>query len=175
MTPDNLAALRTFFASIGTRLPNVAALTYRRLFEAEPEATKLFKGNTREQQLLFMEKLQSIIKLTRSSQLWPVYAPTGQVPIPKVAELGRRHAQAGVTVRHFVVVKGVLAGVCREVAPAEFTPPVAEALAFIFDVLAQSLSSSNDSTAGALARLRWAGPGTALADPAIYFDEELSA
>jgi hypothetical protein len=134
----------------------------------------LFKGDIREQQLRFLGKLQSIVKLTRSSQLWPVGAPTGQMLIPQVAEFGRSHAKSGVTPEHFTLMKEMMARACKEIAPADFTPPVEEALAFIFDVLAQSLTA-NDSATDVLSKLRLRRNGTALQDPAAYFDEEKSA
>ncbi|MFY9641464.1 MAG: hypothetical protein WCD20_12035 [Rhodomicrobium sp.] len=175
MSPDKLAALRTFFSKIETRLPDAAALTYRRLLEAEPEAASLCKGDIREQQLHFMHKLWDIIKLTRSSHLWPAGAPTGQISIPEVVAFGRNHAKAGVTLKHFAVMKQAMAGACEAIAPEEFTPPVAEALAFILDVLAQSLSKPGDSADNVLSKLPCQNAAAVLHDPSAYFDEELPA
>ncbi len=173
MTPDRLAALRTFFSNIETRIPGVVALTYTRLFEADPEAASLFKSSISDQQLRFIEKLQNIVKLTRSSQLWPAGAPTGQILIPEVAEFGRLHAEAGVTIEHFTIMKQAMARACEEIAPEEFTSPVAEALAFILDVLAQSLSAPADSAANALSKLPCRITAAVWHDPSAYFDEEL--
>ncbi len=172
--PERLAALRNFFAKAEQRLPATVALTYDKLFEAAPEVASLFNGHLREQQQAFLCKLQGIVKLTRSSQLWPVGTPTGQILIPEVAEFGRRHARTGVTPEHFALMKEMMARACKETAPAEFTPAAEEALAFIFDVLAQSLTAG-DSAPDALSKLRLHRNGTALHDPFAYFDEEMSA
>ena len=74
---DRLTALRTFFAEMEPQLPAIVARSYERLFDVEPAIALLFKGNAREHQLRFLAKLQSIVKLTRSSQLWPASAATG--------------------------------------------------------------------------------------------------
>ncbi len=173
MSPDRLATLRTFFSNLETRLPGAVALTYLRLFEADPEADSLFNRNIRDEQRRFAGELQDIVKLTRSSQLWPAGAPTGQILIPEVAEFGRRCAEAGLTIQHFTIMKRAMARACEEIAPADFTPPVAEALAFILDVLVQSLCLPSDSAAKALSKLPCRTTATVLHDPFAYFDEEL--
>jgi hemoglobin-like flavoprotein len=139
MSPDRLLALRKFFAAIEPRLPEVVALMYARLFAAVPEAASLFKGDLADQQRRYGLMLQSIIKLTRSSHLWPVSAFSGQASVPAVDMLGTRHADAGVVPEHFELMKQVLCGCCSEMFPNDFTPPAQEALGFIFDVMSRSL------------------------------------
>ena len=86
--------------------------------------------------------LWSIVRLTRSSELWPVNAWTGQAPIPAVEKLGMRHACARVQPEHFETMKLVLSRCFREMFPREFTPSVDNALAFIFDVVSRSTAVS---------------------------------
>ncbi len=174
-SPKSLAALRDFFASLEPRLPGAVDDMYGRLFEAVPEAQSLFKGDLEEQKQRFIIMLQAIIKLTRSSHLWPVCTLTGRATLPALNELRSRHAKAGVTPEHFQIMKTVLTNVCEQIAPAEFTPQVAEALAFIFDVLARSLTIA-DSAAEALARKNQPparDTEAGLHDPASFFDLEL--
>ncbi len=172
-TQDKLAALRIFFAAMEPRLPAIVALTYNKMFEADPRAALLFKGDIREQQLSFLAKLKTIIQFTRSSQLWPAGAPTGQILIPQVAEFGRSHAKLGVTPAHFALMKPMMMRACKEIAGTDFTSPVEEALAYIFDVLAQSLTAG-EVTTDVLAKLRSCRNAAVLYDPAAYFDEETS-
>ncbi len=152
MGPGDLSALRGFFAKHERRLPEVVAAMYNRLFEAVPEAKPLFKGNLQEQQAHYMRMLQSIVKLTRSSHLWPIGAFTGTASLPILDKLGCIHADVGITGAHFDLMKSVLSQCCREVDPAGFTPPVEKALGFIFDVVANSLTKSNDIHEEELAR-----------------------
>jgi hemoglobin-like flavoprotein len=139
MSPDRLVALRKFFTAIEPRLPEVVALMYARLFEAVPEAAALFKGDLQEQQRRYGLMLQSMIRLTRSSHLWPISAFSGQASVPAVDMLGTRHADAGVAPEHFELMKQVLCGCCAEMFPQGFTPQAQEALGFIFDVMSRSL------------------------------------
>jgi hemoglobin-like flavoprotein len=173
-TMDRLATLRRFFAATEPRLPAIVVRTYDKMFEAHPGVAQLFKGDIREQQSSFLAKLKSIVQLTRSSQLWPVGTPAGQMLIPQVAEFGRYHAKIGVTPAHFALMKTMMIASCKEAAPGSFTPAAEEALSFIFDVLAQSLTA-HDSTTDVLSELRLCRNEAALHDPAAYFDEETSA
>ncbi len=142
MSPDQLAALRTFFATAEARLPDIVALMYDRFFEAMPGTAPLFKGGMEEQHRQFTLMLWSIVRLTRSSELWPVNAWTGQAPIPAVEKLAIRHAQAQVQPEHFETMKVVLCRCFRETFPKDFSPPVEKALAFIFDVLSHSTAEA---------------------------------
>ena len=173
-TLDRLATLRLFFAAMEPRLPAIVARTYDKMFEAQPGMARLFKGDIRQQQASFLAKLKSIVQLTRSSQLWPVGTPAGQTLIPQVAAFGRSHAKIGVTPAHFALMKKMMIASCKETAPASFTPAAEEALSFIFDVLAQSLTA-DDSTTDVLSKLRLCRNEAVLRDPAAYFDEETSA
>ncbi len=125
---------------------------YRRIFEAVPEAKSLFKGNLQEQQAHYMRMLQSIVKLTRSSHLWPVSAFSGTASLPVLDKLGTIHADVGITRAHFDLMKAVLSQCCREIDPAAFTARVEGALGFIFDVVGHSLTKSCDIREEELAR-----------------------
>ena len=138
MHPERLAELRSFFVIAETRIPDIVGLMYGRLFEAMPSAALLFKGDMQEQTRQFAFMLQTLIHLTRSSQLWPVSAGTGEALLPEVESLGRRHAHADVRPKHFEAMKEVLSQCLREMFPDDFTPSAEKALAFIFDVVSRS-------------------------------------
>jgi hemoglobin-like flavoprotein len=144
MGPGDLSALRSFFTRNERRLPDIVTVMYSRIFEAVPEAKPLFKGDLQEQQAHYMRMLQSIVKLTRSSHLWPVSAFSGKASLPVLDKLGTIHADVGITHAHFDLMKAVLSQCCREVDPAGFTAGVESALGFIFDVVANSLVKTCD-------------------------------
>ncbi|MGO8955484.1 MAG: globin domain-containing protein [Rhodomicrobium sp.] len=174
MAPKQLAALRHFFAGVEPKLPEIVDVMYGRIFQAHPGSEALFKGDLQEQKRRYAHMLQSIVQLTRSSHLWPIRIDKGKATLPVLNELKSRHAKAGVTPEHFEVMKAELLEACREIAPAEFTPAAAEALAFVFDVLARSLTIS-DSAAAALVRKNQPARGNgdaALHDPGSFFDYE---
>jgi hemoglobin-like flavoprotein len=166
---DRLTALRGFFAEIEPKLPAIFALSYRRLFEVEPALAGYFKGGVEQHLPLFFAKIQSFVKTTRSSQLWPAGAATGQMLIPEVAALGRGHASLGVEPAHFSLMNDMLAWTCKEAAFEEFTPLVEEGLAFVFDVLGASLAAKADS-GDVLSKLRSRFSAPTLLHPTAYFD-----
>ncbi len=153
------------------KLPAIFALSYRRLFEVEPALAGKFKGGVKEHLPLFFAKIQRVVKTTRSSQLWPAGAATGQMLIPEVAALGRSHAKFGVEPAHFSLMNDMLAWTCKEVAFEEFTPLVEEGLAFVFDVLGASLTAKRDG-GDVLSKLRSRFSAPTLLDPTGYFDDE---
>jgi hypothetical protein len=153
------------------QLPAIFAMSHRRLLEVEPALAGYFKGGPREHLPLFLAKIQSIVKTTRSSQLWPASAANGQMPIPEVAAFGRAHAKFGLKPAHFSLMNDMLAWTCKEAAFEEFTLPVEEGLAFVFDVLAASLTAK-DNGGDVLSRLRSRFNGPTLLNPDAYFDEK---
>jgi hemoglobin-like flavoprotein len=152
MGPEQLAELRSFFASFEPRLPQVIAAMYSRLLEAAPEVEPLFKGDFQQQQKRYLLMLQELVRLTHSRQLWPVQASTGTSAIPAVDNLGSIHSGAGVTIEHFDKMKTVLAQCLKEISPERFTPAAEEALGFIFDVVANASANARGITAEELAR-----------------------
>lgn len=170
---DRLTALRNFFAEMEPRLPAIFALSHRRLFEVEPSLGRYFKEGEREHLPLFFAKIQSVVKTTRSSQLWPAGAATGQMLVPEVAALGRSHANFGVEPAHFSLMNDMLAWTCKELAFEEFTLLVEEGLAFVFDVLGASLTAKNNS-GDMLSKLQSRFNGPAPLDLTAYFDEKAS-
>lgn len=160
---DRLTALRNFFIEMEPKLPAIFALSHQRLFEVEPALARYFGKDVREHLPLFLAKMQSIVKTTRSSQLWPAGAATGQMLIPEVAALGRGHAKFGAEPAHFSLMNDMLAWTCKEAAFEKFTPQVEEGLAFVFDVLGASLMAKDDG-GDVLSNLRSRFGGPAL-DP----------
>lgn len=152
MGPEQLAELRNFFVSFEPRLPQAVTVMYSRLLEAIPEARQLFKGDFPEQERRYLHMLQELVRLTRSSELWPIQAGTGTATIPAIDQLGSSHARIGITPEHFDKMKAVLALCIREDSPEHFTPAVEEALGFIFDVVASAAANTCGITAEELAR-----------------------
>jgi hemoglobin-like flavoprotein len=142
MSPDQLAELRKFLACVEPRLPQAIAIMYSRLLEAIPEAAELFKGDLPEQQKRYLHVLQEIVRLTRSSHLWPVQALTGTATVPAIDKLGSYHSCLGVTPGQFDKMKTVLVECFREYCPERFSAEAEAALGFVFDVLAKASNNT---------------------------------
>jgi hemoglobin-like flavoprotein len=152
MGPSDLSALRRFFSAIEPKMPEVVNLMYGRIFEAAPWAKPLFRGNLEEQKTRYMHMLQSMVKLTRSSHLWPIGAFTGKASLPVLDQLGTIHADVGIKREHFELMKSILSQCCKEIGGEAFDERVERALGFIFDVVANSLTKSSDVCEEELAR-----------------------
>jgi hemoglobin-like flavoprotein len=142
MTPQQLRLVKNFWIKAETKLDSAIPQMYEKFFDMTPEAKELFKGPIHEQQRQFSGMLGGVIKLTRSSHLWPVSAFTGQAVIPGLDDLRQRHKRAGVRPEHFDTMKTALMTSFSEVFPEDFTPEVREALSVVFDVLAHSLTEA---------------------------------
>ncbi len=152
MSPDQLAELRKFLTCVEQQLPQAVAIMYGRLLDAIPEAKQLFKGDVEEQQKRYLHMLREVVKLTRSSHLWPVQALTGTPSIPAIDKLGCFHSRLGVTREHFDKMKAVLMQCFREYCPEQFNPRAEAALGFIFDVLAKASTNAREMSAEVIAR-----------------------
>ena len=142
MTPQQLRLVKNFWAKAETQLDAIIPRMNEKLFAITPEAKELFKGPIFEQQSQFSEMLSGMIKLTRSSHLWPVSAFTGQAVIPGLDNLREQHMRAGVRSEHYHPMKLALIASFSEVLPEDFTPEVREAFSGIFDVLTHSLTQA---------------------------------
>ncbi len=151
MTPEQLAELRDFFVIFEPQLPQTVTVMYSRLLEAIPEVRQQFKGDFQEQEIRYLHMLQELVRLSRSSQLWPIQANEGTSTIPIVDQLGRSHSGIGITHEHFDKMKAVLAQCFRESCPEQFTPEAEAALGFIFDVVAKAAENSRGISAEELA------------------------
>jgi hemoglobin-like flavoprotein len=140
MTPQQLRLVKDFWTKAAPKLDAIFPRMNEKLFAITPEAKELFKGPIFEQQSHFSEMLCGVIKLTRSSHLWPVSAFTGQAVIPGLDDLREQHARAGVRSEHYHPMKLALIASFSEVFPEDFTPEVREAFGIIFDVLTRSLT-----------------------------------
>ncbi|MEJ2123416.1 MAG: globin domain-containing protein [Alphaproteobacteria bacterium] len=142
MTPQQLRLVKNFWIKAENKLDAAIPHMYEKFFDMTPEAKELFKGPIHEQQKQFAGMLGGVIKLTRSSHLWPVSAFTGQAVIPGLDNLRKRHERVGVRPEHFQTMKSALMISFSEVFPEDFTPEVREALSVVFDVLAHSLTDT---------------------------------
>ena len=152
MGPEQLAELRNFFVGYEPRLPLAVDAMYQHLLETAPEVRPLFKGDFQHQEQRYLNMLQELVKLTRSSQLWPVQPGTGISTIPAIDKLGGTHAQIGITREHFDKMKAVLIECFRADSPELFTPAAEEALNFIFEVVARATAEPSGATDEELAR-----------------------
>jgi hemoglobin-like flavoprotein len=120
------------FATIVPIADDAAALFYRRLFELDPSLERMFRGNMAEQRKKLMQMLTAAVKgLDRLDQLVPV-----------VEQLGRRHADYGVTDAHYDTVGSALLWTLDMGLGRAFTPEVKDAWATVYGLLAATMKEA---------------------------------
>ncbi|HEX4023091.1 MAG TPA: globin family protein [Steroidobacteraceae bacterium] len=106
-----------------------ARLFYGKLFEMDPSLRRLFKGNMGEQERKLMSMLNTAVNgLSRLETL-----------VPAVQDLGRRHANYGVTDEHYIVVGAALSWTLQQGLGAAFTPEAKQAWTATYEALADTM------------------------------------
>ena len=104
---------------------NFTQTFYARLFEADPEVRKLFKGNMDNQGRLLMHMLSGIVhSLSR-----PKYLKLG------LRSLGKNHQQYGVKEEHYPLVKRILLQTIEDQLGARHTNSIAESWEKALDIV----------------------------------------
>jgi nitric oxide dioxygenase len=126
LTPQQVALVQSSFRSVQPMSATAAEIFYKRLFEIEPEVSKLFKGDARRQGSEFMQVLAVAVGgLSNVSTL-----------VPMVQQLGLRHAAYGVQARHYDAVRQALLYALAVILQDEYTEEVRAAWATAYATLA---------------------------------------
>jgi hemoglobin-like flavoprotein len=122
VSPDEIHLIRTSFDKLWSVSRTVTGLFYERLFELEPEAQALFRGDLDEQKLKLMGMIAAIVGALDRSELFDML----------VTNLGRRHAAYGVKAQHYGPVgEALLFSLEQGLGPA-FTPATRAAWAALY-------------------------------------------
>jgi hemoglobin-like flavoprotein len=132
MTPEQIALVRTSFASVVPIKETAADLFYGRLFELDPSLKPLFKGDMKEQGLKLMAMIGTAVGgLDRLDSI-----------VPAVQALGRRHVGYGVKNEHYDTVGNALLWTLEQGLGAAFTPEVKSAWTSAYGVLAGTMKAA---------------------------------
>ena len=117
MTEREIVLVKNSFSQVAPIAEKAAELFYARLFELDPSLRALFHVDMKEQGRKLMSMLALVVgKLDRIDEL-----------IPRVQELGRRHAGYRVEDRHYDTVAAALLWTLEQGLGDAFTPEVKEA------------------------------------------------
>lgn len=132
MTPEQIALVRSSFASVVPIKETAADLFYGRLFELDPSLKPLFKGDMKEQGLKLMAMIGTAVGgLDRLDSI-----------VPAVQALGRRHIGYGVKTEHYDTVGSALLWTLEQGLGAAFTPEVKSAWTSAYGVLAGTMKEA---------------------------------
>jgi len=127
MTPTDIDLIRASWSGVEPIADAAAGLFYGRLFELDPAIERLFRRtDMAAQRKILMQTLTVVVKsLDRLDQI-----------VPAVQALGRRHAGYGVREAHYATVGAALLWTLEQGLGEAFTPPVREAWATAYGILA---------------------------------------
>lgn len=126
MTPQQVADVQASFAAVKPIADTAATLFYERLFTIAPEYRKLFKGDMERQGRMLMSMIGTAVNgLSKPDTI-----------LPAVKDLGRRHANYGVSEKDYGVVGGALLWTLERGLGEAFTPEVRQAWVEAYGLLA---------------------------------------
>lgn len=139
MTPHQIMLVQTSFEKVAPIADTAAELFYRRLFETDPTASKLFKGDMKQQGRKLMQMIGVAVKgLDKLDTI-----------VPAVQSLGKRHVGYGVTEAQYDTVGAALLWTLSQGLGAAFTPEVKEAWTAAYSLLATTMKQAANHAAKA--------------------------
>lgn len=126
MAPQQIALVQQSFAKVEPIADTAARLFYQRLFETDPSAIPLFRGDMQQQGKKLMQMIGVAVKgLNRLDDI-----------VPAVQALGRRHQGYGVKGHHYHSVGAALLWTLGQGLGPDFTPEVEAAWSETYGLLA---------------------------------------
>jgi hemoglobin-like flavoprotein len=139
MTSTDKMHVRSTFALVAPMAEPVAAMFYRRLFEADASLRALFKTDMQEQGRKLMQMIGFCVsKLDALDEL-----------LPSVMALGAKHAGYGVQAAHYDTVGGALLWTLEQGLGPRFTADVKSAWTVVYTALANAMIAGSQATATA--------------------------
>ena len=138
-TTKQVKLVQESFAKVTPIAETAAALFYQRLFELDPSLQLLFHGDMKEQGKKLIAMIAAAVRGLDSLSLL----------VTAVENLGRRHANYGVSIKDYDTVGDALLWTLRQGLGAAFTPMVAEAWSVVYGVLANTMIAAVERGAGA--------------------------
>ena len=136
-TEEQALLVQETFEKVAPIAEAAAEMFYNRLFELEPGAKSLFKGDMKEQGRKLMSMIAVAVKgLTDPEKL-----------IPAVEALGVRHAEYGAIEKHYDSVGEALLWTLEQGLGESFTPEVNDAWVAVYSLLAGIMKEAAESEA----------------------------
>jgi hemoglobin-like flavoprotein len=132
MTAEQINLVKMSFEKIVPISDQAAALFYAKLFDLNPYLRHLFKGDIKVQGRKLMQVIAYAVEsLERIDEF-----------VPEVRALGARHAHYGVEEHDYETVGKALLWTLEKALSREFTPPMKEAWAAVYGLLAQTMKDA---------------------------------
>jgi len=147
MTPDQAKIVADSFSKLESRLPELGAAVYDRLFDVAPETRAMFKGDIRAQHSKLVNIIVEFVKIrSRSQHFLPVTGSSGGAVVPGINRLRSGHEAAGVKVEHYALMRKAILNSLAAMLGDRFDNKAAEAWGAAFDMLAETMQKPESAT-----------------------------
>lgn len=137
MTPKDVRLVQESFTKVAPIADAAAAMFYNRLFTIDPSLKPMFKGDMTEQGRKLMSMLN--VAVAGLNDLEKI--------VPAVQKLGRKHVDYGVKPEHYETVGAALLWTLEQGLGEDFTPPVRDAWAEVYGILAKTMIDAAEEMA----------------------------
>lgn len=137
MNKQTIALLKSSFAEIAKRRPDVAALFYKRLFEVAPAVKPMFKSSPKDQQRKLTAALAQIVASLEQPQKLSAH----------LTRMGERHVAYGAQPAHYKVVGEVLLWTFEQVLKRDFTQEVRAAWVIAYGAVSDAMIAAAKASA----------------------------
>ncbi len=147
MTPEQARVVADSFSLLESRLPELGAAVYDKLFYVAPETRAMFKGDMRAQHRKLVNVIVEFVKIRRRSQHFlPVTGASGGAVVPGHNRLRSGHTAAGVKTEHYAMMRKAILASLAAMLGDRFDNKAAEAWGAAFDMLAETMQKPESAT-----------------------------
>lgn len=147
MTPEQAKIVADSFSQLESRLPELGAAVYDRLFDVAPETRSMFRGDMSAQHKKLVNVIVEFVKLRRRSQHFlPVTGSSGTAVVPGLNRLRSGHTAAGVKAEHYALMRKAILNSLDSMLGEKFDAKAAEAWGAAFDMLAETMQKPESAT-----------------------------
>lgn len=132
MTPMQVELVKTTFEKIRVPPDQAGEIFYARLFELDPRARTLFRGDLRQQGKALFAMLEMMAKTL----------DVREKIVPIVHDLGQRHALYGVQIEDYLPFRQALLDTLERLLGPHFVLPIRDAWGAAYDELADIMQQA---------------------------------
>jgi hemoglobin-like flavoprotein len=129
---EEIKLIQYSFTTLTAKSKKVGEKFYKRLFESNPDISKLFKGDMKEQAGALMRMVKTVVEGLNHPQ----------IIIPAIQDLGRRHNEYGVTPEQYKIFGECLISTIEDEMANDFNSATKKAWQKLYDILADEMKEN---------------------------------
>jgi len=131
-TKEEIKLIQYSFGTLTSKSKKVGEKFYKKLFETNPDISKLFKGDMKEQAGALMRMVKTVVEGLNHPE----------IIVPAIQDLGRRHNEYGVLPEQYKAFGDCLVSTIEEELGNDFNSVTKKAWQKLYDVLAEEMKEN---------------------------------